>query len=166
MRFPQSHLPALAALLVALGVAAGCGGAQSGSAGRTDTVTVTVTTSATTASTATTGATTTTAATTTPAAAITVTSPAPGATVPSPVVFKGTANVNEGTVYIQLRRPAGAVLSRTYVTATCGTGCTGTFAGHLAAPAGFHGPAVLHLFEASAADGSDLHGVDVPITVS
>jgi hypothetical protein len=164
VRFPQSHLPALAALLVALAaVAAACGGAQSGSGGQTDTVTVTVTTSATTAATATTGATTT---TTTPAAAITVTSPAPGTTVPSPVVFKGTANVNEGTVYIQLRRPTGAVLSRTYVTATCGTGCTGTFAGHLAAPAGFHGPAVLHLFEASAADGSDLHGVDVRITVS
>ena len=163
MRFPQSHLPALAAPLVALAFAAGCGGAQTGSAGRTDTVTVTVTTSASTATTGTTGATTT---TTTPAASITVTSPAPGTTVPSPVVFKGTANVNEGTVYIQLRRPGGAVLSRTYVTATCGTGCTGTFAGHLAAPAGFHGPAVLHLFEASAADGSDLHGVDVPITVS
>jgi hypothetical protein len=162
VRFPQSHLPALAALLATVAVAAGCGGTQSGSATRTNTVTVTVTTPATTAATGTTGATT----TTTPAAAITVTSPAPGTTVPSPVVFKGTANVNEGTVYIQLRRPTGAVLSRTYVTATCGTGCTGTFAGHLAAPAGFHGPAVLHLFEASAADGSDLHGVDIPITVS
>jgi hypothetical protein len=162
VRFPQSHLPALAVPLAALTVAAGCGGAQAGSAGRTDTVTVTVTTSASTATTGTTGATT----TTTPAASITVTSPAPGSTVPSPVVFKGTANVNEGTVYIQLRRPSGAVLSRTYVTATCGTGCVGAFAGHLAAPAGLHGLAVLHLFEASAADGSDLHGVDVPITVS
>jgi hypothetical protein len=161
VRFPQSHLPALAAPLVALAVAAGCGGAQSGSAGQTDTATVTVTTSA-----ATTTGTTVAATTTTRAAAIRVTSPAPGASVPSPVAFEGTANVNEGTVYIQLRRPGGAVLSRTYVTATCGTGCIGAFTGHIAAPAGFHGSAVLHLFEASAADGSDLHGINVPISVS
>jgi hypothetical protein len=82
------------------------------------------------------------------------------------MTVKGTASVNEGTVYIQLRRPDGAVLRRTYVTASCGAGCTGTFATRLAAPEGFHGAAVLHLFEASAADGSELHAVNVPITVS
>jgi hypothetical protein len=156
VRFPQSHLPALAALALAF-VVAGCGGARHVAASNPGTVTETVTTTATTP---------TTTMTTPTNAPIAVTGPTSGTTVTSPIAFKGTANVNEGTVYVQLRRPNGAVLARTYVTATCGTGCRGAFEGKLAAPAGFHGPAQLHFYEASAADGSDLHTVDVPITVS
>ena len=51
------------------------------------------------------------------------------------------------------------------VTATCGNGCRGTFDGTISAPAGFSGPAVLRLFERSAEDGSELHTVEVPITI-
>jgi hypothetical protein len=86
--------------------------------------------------------------------------------VASPISFSGTADVTEGTVSVQLRGSDGSVLASSYVTATCGSGCRGSFSGHVAAPQGYHGVATLRFFEASAEDGSALHVVEVPVTVA
>lgn len=46
---------------------------------------------------------------------------------PGRVVVAGTANVYEATVLLTLRRPDGSVHKKTFTTATCGTGCRGTW---------------------------------------
>ncbi len=59
--------------------------------------------------------------------AILVTNPAPTQTVESPVLIRGSANVFEANVGIQILDESGEVLAETFTTATCGTGCRGTF---------------------------------------
>lgn len=59
--------------------------------------------------------------------AILVTSPALNQAVPSPVVIRGSANVFEANVGIQILDENGDVLVETFTTATCGTGCRGTY---------------------------------------
>ena len=55
-------------------------------------------------------------------------SPAYGATVPAgDVTVTGTANTFEATVQLRLRNPAGDVVENTFTTATCGSGCRGTW---------------------------------------
>jgi hypothetical protein len=53
----------------------------------------------------------------------------PGLTqaVQSPVVIRGSANVFEANVGIQILDENGDVLVETFTTATCGTGCRGTY---------------------------------------
>ena len=43
------------------------------------------------------------------------------------IAVRGTANVYEATVVLRLHDPAGKVVERTFATATCGTGCRGTW---------------------------------------
>lgn len=43
------------------------------------------------------------------------------------VTVRGTANVYEATVVLRLRDPGGKVVEETFTTATCGTGCRGTW---------------------------------------
>ncbi len=59
--------------------------------------------------------------------AILVTSPALNQAVGSPVVIRGSANVFEANVGIEILDQNGDVLVETFTTATCGTGCRGTF---------------------------------------
>lgn len=57
-----------------------------------------------------------------------ITEPQHGAGVASgALVAKGSANVFEATVLLTLRNPAGKVHKKTFTTATCGTGCRGTW---------------------------------------
>jgi germination protein M len=60
--------------------------------------------------------------------AILVTSPALGQTVGNPVVFRGSANVFEANVSVEVLDASGQEIAGTFTTATCGTGCRGTFA--------------------------------------
>jgi hypothetical protein len=85
--------------------------------------------------------------------------PVPGSTVRGPLVVRGTANVFEAHVGLRVRRPAGEVLVDTWTTATCGTGCRGTFEKTVALPDSARGDLVVEAFEPSAKDGSDLHRV-------
>jgi hypothetical protein len=101
-----------------------------------------------------------------PRAPIVVTNPTAGDTVGAPISFAGTAEVFEGTVSVELRGADGSLLSSTFVTASCGNGCRGDFHGTIAPPSGFTGAATLRLFERSAEDGSALHVVSVPVTVT
>ncbi len=65
---------------------------------------------------------------------ILIESPLPGDTVRSPVRLRGTANVFEATVSIDVRDANGKLLKRTFTTATSGTGIRGTFDTELALP--------------------------------
>ena len=58
---------------------------------------------------------------------ILVTRPALNQIVESPILIRGSANVFEANVSIQILDADGNVLAETFTTATCGTGCRGTF---------------------------------------
>jgi hypothetical protein len=59
--------------------------------------------------------------------AILVTTPALNQVVESPILIRGSANVFEANVGIQILDADGNVIVETFTTATCGTGCRGTF---------------------------------------
>jgi hypothetical protein len=99
-------------------------------------------------------------------APIVVTQPERGATVHAPVRFAGTADVFEATVSVELLGADGRKLAETYVTASCGSGCRGSYAGSISPPDGYDGRATLRLFERSAEDGSQQHVVEVPLTIA
>jgi Immunoglobulin-like domain of bacterial spore germination len=69
------------------------------------------------------------------------------------VAFAGTADVFEANVQIRLVQ-RDSVLAESFVTATCGTGCRGSFEGSIVPPPGASGPARLEAFTLSAEDGS------------
>jgi germination protein M len=58
---------------------------------------------------------------------ILVTSPALGQEVGSPVLIHGSANVFEANVSVQILDENDEVIAETFTTATCGTGCRGTY---------------------------------------
>ena len=93
---------------------------------------------------------------------ILVESPLPGDTVRSPIRLRGTANVFEATVSIDVRGANGNLLKRTFTTATSGTGTRGTFDTEVALPDGT-GPVTVVAYESSAEDGRPLHVVEVPL---
>ena len=95
---------------------------------------------------------------------ILVESPLPGATVSSPIRLRGTANVFEATVSLELRDAADEEILETFTTATSGTGTRGTFAAELEVPEGTEAVTIV-AFEASAEDGRPLHVVRVPVIV-
>ena len=89
-----------------------------------------------------------------------VESPLPGDTVSSPIRLRGTANVFEATVSLEVRDAADEVILETFTTATSGTGTRGTFGTELALPDA-KGPLTIVAFESSAEDGRPLHVVRV-----
>ena len=95
---------------------------------------------------------------------ILVESPLPGDTVTSPIRLRGTANVFEATVSIDVKDETGKVVRRTFTTATSGTGTRGTFDTTLALP-GRKGKVTVVAYESSAEDGRPLHVVEVPLTL-
>jgi hypothetical protein len=75
----------------------------------------------------------------------------------------GTANTFEATFEYELLDAAGKVLSKHFVTATSGSGTRGTY--DVTVP--FEAPnglGKLVVFELSAADGSRIHQVEIPLT--
>jgi germination protein M len=58
---------------------------------------------------------------------ILVTSPALGQEVGSPVLISGSANVFEANVSVKILDEDDEVIAETFTTATCGTGCRGTY---------------------------------------
>jgi germination protein M len=96
---------------------------------------------------------------------ILVESPLPGDAVTIPIRVRGTANVFEATVSIQVRDEHGDVMLETFTTATSGNGMRGTFDTDLSVPDA-SGNMTIVAFEASAEDGRPLHQVDVPVTLT
>jgi germination protein M len=97
--------------------------------------------------------------------AILVEAPVPFASVTSPLRVWGTANTFEATFDYELLDASGKVLSKHFVTATSGSGTRGTFdfTVPFEAPKGL---GKLVVFELSAADGSRIHQVEIPLSLA
>ncbi len=96
--------------------------------------------------------------------AILVTSPALNQAVGSPVVIRGSANVFEANVGIEILDQNGDVLVETFTTATCGTGCRGSFRASVAYEVDREqdGTIVVHDDDA-AGTGTYPHEVRIPV---
>jgi germination protein M len=99
--------------------------------------------------------------------AIEVSKPANNTQVTSPVTVAGTANVFEANVTVEILDAKGKVVGKTFTTATCGTGCRGTYS----VPVTFRvdrkqpGTIVVHDDDA-AGTGKPPHSVRVPVTLA
>ena len=97
---------------------------------------------------------------------IVVNAPFPGQGVPRSFTVEGNANVFEANVSWRVVVGDGTVLAEGFATATCGTGCRGTYETDVTVEADAPIHAFLEVFESSAEDGSPLHMVRVPITIT
>jgi germination protein M len=95
---------------------------------------------------------------------ILVESPLPFASATSPLRVWGTANTFEATFDYELVDKTGKVISHHFVTATSGSGTRGTFDFTVPFEAP-NGLGKLVVFEVSAADGSRIHQVEIPLTL-
>jgi hypothetical protein len=98
--------------------------------------------------------------------AISVQSPSIGETVSSPVTLSGSANVFEATVSLRILDENGHEIARGFTTATCGTGCRGTYSKSLSYNVDHEQPGTVEVFESSAKDGSPINVVSIPVTLS
>ena len=94
-----------------------------------------------------------------------VTSPQSGDEVSSPVSIKGNADVFEATVSIDILDSAGKRIVRTFTTATCGTGCRGTFFKDVPFTVEATQPGTILVYESSAEDGKPINVVDIAVTL-
>jgi spore germination protein GerM len=97
---------------------------------------------------------------------ILVESPGIGERVSSPVTITGTANVFEAVVSIAILDERGRTVASTFTMATCGTGCRGSYATDVRYHVGTRQPGTLRVYEVSAKDGSPLHVVEIPVTLT
>jgi germination protein M len=95
---------------------------------------------------------------------IVIESPLDGDVVSSPIRLRGTANVFEATVSIEVKDATGTVVLEAFTTATSGSGTRGTFDTELVLPEA-SGTMTIVAFESSAKDGTPLHETDVQVTV-
>ena len=91
--------------------------------------------------------------------------PVVGDVVTSPLHLQGTANTFEANFEYEVLSPSGKKLAGTFVTATCGTGCRGTFDEEVPFDAGDAKTITLIVFERSAKDGSRINEVRIPLTL-
>lgn len=98
--------------------------------------------------------------------AILVESPLPGDSVDSPLELSGTANTFEATFRYELLRPDGGKLAEDFGTATSGSGTRGTFSETLAFEIPNRQLGTLVVYESSAADGSRVHVVKIPLLLN
>lgn len=96
--------------------------------------------------------------------AILVESPLPGETVTGPLVVRGTANTFEATLEWELLNFDATRIDGGFTTATCGTGCRGTFT--IDTQVEGVGSVSLRVFERSAADGSETKVVRIPLVLA
>ncbi|HEX9121938.1 MAG TPA: Gmad2 immunoglobulin-like domain-containing protein [Actinomycetota bacterium] len=98
--------------------------------------------------------------------AILVEQPGIGEQVSSPFTVVGSADVFEATVSISLLDAAGNEIVRTFTTATCGTGCRGTFEKTIRYEVPSTQTGTLRVYEASAENGEPINVVEIPIVLS
>ncbi len=92
--------------------------------------------------------------------------PTIGDRVTSPITVSGTANVFEATVSISVLDERGNEIVRTFTTATCGTGCRGTYTESVRYRVDHTQPGTLLVYESSAEDGRPVNVVEIPITLA
>ncbi len=97
---------------------------------------------------------------------ILVQTPRIGERVSSPVHISGTADVFEAVVSIAILDQHGKVIASTFTMATCGTGCRGTWETDVAYDVAATQPGTIRVYEVSAMDGSEIHVVNIPVTLT
>src|SRR6266508_1416586 len=97
---------------------------------------------------------------------ILVTSPATGQAVSNPVTVSGSANVFEANVTVDIVDSSGRVVGNAFTTATCGTGCRGTFSVTVSyeVRSAQRGEIVVHDDDA-AGTGHPPHEVHIPVVL-
>ncbi len=95
--------------------------------------------------------------------AILVESPLPGSTVEPGFEVTGTANTFEATFHYELRDVSDRVISKDFVTATSGSGTRGTFRFTVPYETDRPQEGSLTVFEISAANGSRIKEVAIPL---
>ena len=98
-------------------------------------------------------------------ALIVVSDPVVGQRVTSPVTVAGTANVFEATVTLRLLDASGREIATRFTTATCGSGCRGTWSVSVPFRVGRTQRGTVQVFQVSAEDGSATHIVNVPVVL-
>ncbi|HJP66747.1 MAG TPA: Gmad2 immunoglobulin-like domain-containing protein [Actinomycetota bacterium] len=98
--------------------------------------------------------------------AILVESPIVGQPVSSPVTVSGTADVFEATVSIRILDASGEIIAESFATATCGTGCRGTYSAKVGYHVDHDQQGTVMVYEASAKDGSPTNVVKIPVTLT
>jgi Immunoglobulin-like domain of bacterial spore germination/Sporulation and spore germination len=99
-------------------------------------------------------------------ALIVVSDPVVGQRVSSPVTVAGTANVFEATVSLRLLDASGREIATRFTTATCGSGCRGSWSVSVPYRLGRTQRGTVQVYEVSAKDGSRQHVVNVPVMLS
>jgi len=97
---------------------------------------------------------------------IVVEKPYPGQAVGRTFGLSGIANVFEATVSWRLTDPDRKPFKQGFTTATCGSGCWGSFGDRISLERVPGDRIILEVFESSAEDGSALHLVRVPLRVA
>lgn len=98
--------------------------------------------------------------------AIVVLGPVIGERVANPVTVTGTADVFEGTVSVRVLDATGHEIATAFTTASCGTGCRGDYRLAVGYPVTTAQRGTIEVYEVSAKDGSRLHVVTVPVTLT
>ena len=96
---------------------------------------------------------------------IVVESPMDGSEVYRSIELSGIANVFEANVSWRLIDRDGNVFKEGFVTATCGSGCWGTFEDRITLERVPDSSILLQVFQSSAEDGSPMNVVTVPLNV-
>jgi hypothetical protein len=97
---------------------------------------------------------------------ILVQTPGIGDRVSSPVTIAGTADVFEAVVSIAILDEHGRTVASSFTMATCGTGCRGSYTTDVRYDVGTRQPGTIRVYEVSAKDGSPLHVVEIPVTLT
>ena len=99
--------------------------------------------------------------------AILVVTPQIGSRVANPVLVEGTANVFEANVSVEVVDENGNVVGKTFTTATCGTGCRGTFSVRVPyeITSATRGLIIVHDDDA-AGTGTPPHEVRIPVVLT
>lgn len=97
-------------------------------------------------------------------APIIVETPIAGERVSSPVRISGNANVFEANVSIEIL-VGDETAAATFVTATCGTGCRGTYSKNVPFQIPEETEGLIRVFESSAENGAPIHVVSVPVVL-
>jgi germination protein M len=95
---------------------------------------------------------------------ILVEQPLPGDTVNTPLLVRGSANVFEAQLAVDVKRPSGKLLAHRSVHASAGTGTRGPFAVRIPL-SGVTGKVVALAYSHSAKTGAPINVVRVPITL-
>lgn len=99
-------------------------------------------------------------------ALIVVSDPVVGQRVSSPVTVAGTANVFEATVSLRLLDASGREIATRFTTATCGSGCRGSWSVSVPYRLSRTQSGTVEVYEVSAKDGSRQHVVNVPVMLA